>query len=142
MTTKIKYLGYHFPPEIIRRAIWPQTRRRPPNMTPIEEVDGQKVFELHHALADTGLANPKRLRAAAETAMLRDLQGLNHRGQFYFRVNENPFNRWGRLTRASHCGRALEKQNHSKKIRRPGDQPSSLGDQQPGLARQSRRLAR
>jgi hypothetical protein len=27
MTIKINYLGNHFPPEIIRRAISPQTRR-------------------------------------------------------------------------------------------------------------------
>lgn len=25
MTTEINYLGNHFPPEIIRQAIWPQT---------------------------------------------------------------------------------------------------------------------
>jgi hypothetical protein len=26
MTTEINYCGYHFPPEIIRQAIWPHTR--------------------------------------------------------------------------------------------------------------------
>ena len=66
-------------------------------MMPIEEVDAQKVFELDHPLADAGLANAKRLRGAAETEVLRDRQGLDLRGQFNFRVHENPLKRWGRL---------------------------------------------
>src|SRR5450631_4847382 len=67
-------------------------------MTPIEKIDAQKVFEFHHALADARSADAERLRGAAETKVLRHRQGLDHRGQFNFRLHENPLKK--RLGRA------------------------------------------
>jgi hypothetical protein len=61
-------------------------------MMPIEKVDAQKVFELDHALADARLTNANRLRGSAEIEMLRDRQGLDHRGRFNFRVPNIPLN--------------------------------------------------
>ncbi len=81
-------------------------------MMPIEQVDAQKVLKFHYALADAGLANAKRLRRAAKIEMLRDRQGLDHRGQFNFRVHESPLKRWGRLTRR----RAIAAARWKKKI--------------------------
>jgi hypothetical protein len=61
-------------------------------MMPIEEVAARKVFELDHALADAGLANPKRLRGAPEIEMFSHRQGLDHRGQFNLWFTKIPLN--------------------------------------------------
>ena len=86
-------------PEVVPNHICTQIPRahavRYAGMMPVEEVDAEKFLELPHALADAGLANAKRLRAAAETAMLGDLHGLKDRSQFNFWVHRNPLKTLG-----------------------------------------------
>ncbi len=85
-----------------------------PGMIPIEQVDAENVLELPHALADAGLANAKRLRGAAETAMLRDLQGLNTEVSSIFGFIKIPLKCWGAGAPREPWWLRIEKANLSK----------------------------